>query len=725
MSSKLFIACLLIACFTQLQAQKKKSDATAKKQQDVPPSYTGSIRVLAQPHGDSVILRWGPSNEWAWNRLNKVGYIIERIDITESQNPKKELLTAQPLKPMTPDEMKRAFTIRNKYAAIEAQSLYGTNFETGIRKGAGGIEDKANTGTNRFSFAMMVADFDADVAKAAALRLTDKKVKRGGVYFYRIYPGAPPKDGKIDTATIMVVNDPQVNKQKPSLKEVVALDRVAELHWERSPENQFSGFFIERSTDGRNFKQLNELPYFSSRPDTAIEAMDSVRRRINTLLGNNHVFIDSLPSNYTKYYYRIRGVNAFAQWSDYSDVLTAMGKDLTPPAAPIVESPVYEKSKGILLKWKKPFKEGDFKGYMVTRSHNAVMGPYATLTSKLLEPSVTQFTDTGAFAHGQNYYIVLAVDTAGNIAYSVPVMALVPDNTPPIVPTGLKGFITKDGLVHLSWKPNPDEDIKGYKVYFSNSSNDMYSQITLEPVADTVFTDSITLKTLSKNIWYKIVAVDQNNNHSKYSEPVRLKKPDIVPPMPPLATKVHVDTAGVQIDWINSPSDDVVAYLIYRKDKNTSWSVISRMKHDASRSAFHFTDNNVKPFTDYEYSAEAIDEDSLHSVKSASVNATVKTVPDLPPLKTLTASYDAKLKQVHLKWQFTDQGNYFFVLYRSEGSEPLMKYQSAGPAVQKFDDNVSAFKGKVSYAIQVIYRDQRGRTRVSDPVSVMITTPGR
>lgn len=720
MSNKIVITCFFIACFSSLHAQKNKKDDAARKQQEAPAVLTGSIKILAQPRGDSVVLRWGPSNAWAWNQLNKTGYIIERIDITESQKPKKELLVSRPLKPMTPEEMKKNFTIQNKYAAIEAQSLYGTNFNTNLRKGAGGIEDKANTGSNRFGFAMMVADYDADVATAAALRFTDKKVQRGGIYFYRIYPAAAIPDGRIDTAAIMVVNNPDINKPRPSLKEIISLDRVVELHWERNQGNQFSGFFIERSSDGRNFKQVNSLPYFSSRPDTSTVKMDSTQKKANAILDHNHVFIDSLPANYTKYYYRIRGVNAFAQWSDYSDTLTAMGRDLTAPAAPIVENPKYEKSKGMLLKWKKPFREKDFKGYMVTRSHNAVMGPYTSLT-KLLEPSVTQFTDTGAFAHGQNYYIILAVDTAGNIAYSIPVMALVPDNTPPAIPVGLRGTITKGGLVHLSWKPDSDEDIKGYKVYFANGSNDVYSQVTLEPVADTVFTDTITLKTLSKNIWYKIVAVDQNNNHSKYSEPIRLKRPDVVPPMPPLATKVHVDTAGVQIDWIQSPDDDVVGYVISRKDKGSGWAIISRVKHDVAKSSFHFTDNNVKPFTDYEYCAEAVDADSLHSVKSAILNATIKTVPDLPPLKTLTAAYDSRLKQVHLEWQFTEQGNYFFVLYRSVGNEPLSKFQSAQSTIRKFDDDVSAYKGNIRYAIQVMYRDQRGRTRVSDPVTVTIT----
>ena len=79
-------------------------------------------------------------------------------------------------------------------------------------------------------------------------------------------------------------------------------------------------------------------------------------------------------------------------------------------------------------------KEPDLKGYVVTRSHNAAAGPYTALTTSPLPPSATEFSDTGAFAHGQNFYLVIAIDTAGNMGTSIPSMGLVPDNTPPRAP---------------------------------------------------------------------------------------------------------------------------------------------------------------------------------------------------------------------------------------------------------------------------------------------------
>ena len=87
-------------------------------------------------------------------------------------------------------------------------------------------------------------------------------------------------------------------------------------------------------------------------------------------------------------------------------------------------------------------------------------------------------------------------------------------NTPPAAPVGLKGRIEKTGLVYLSWDANKEDDVKGYKVYFANAADHVFTQITTEPDSLNNFVDSITLKTLTKDIWYKIAAVDYNNNHS-------------------------------------------------------------------------------------------------------------------------------------------------------------------------------------------------------------------
>ena len=722
MKSIIFLLALSVALMTagDCRAQKtRKSAANSASGPDNLPAvnFHGQIMVLAESCGDSIILRWGPTSPQAWSDLNRNGYLIERIDLSQPKHPVRTVITPQPLKPWTLDHFKAAFGPNNKYAAIAAQCFYGNNFNTNLRKGQPGIRDKADVWKNRYGFAMQVADFDGEVAKAEGLRLTDSHVQKNGIYIYRVYAAQAPPHGKIDTGNVMVENKGRALPPRPRLGEIVALDRVAELHWLRAGPGQYSGFLIERSDDGIHFKNLTDLPYLASLPDSNMARKDSAHARIAALLKTNELYIDSLPLNYHRYFYRIRGVNAFGEWSPYSDTLFASGRDLTPPSPPVVQTPKFIKGKSLVIRWKKPVKEPDFKGYVVTRSHNAAAGPYTAVTTGLLPTTATEFTDTGAFAHGQNFYLVVALDTAGNMGTSIPTMGLVPDNTPPGIPQGLKGHIDRKGLVHLSWHPNPEEDVKGYKVYFANASEHVFSQVTLYPSPDTAFTDSITLHTLTKSIWYKIVAVDWNNNHSPYSPAIVLKKPDLVAPVAPLAAKVYVDTAGVQIDWIQSSSEDVVRYVIYRKEAKGPWIPIASQHHDTTRARFHFTDASVKPFVAYSYTAEAVDDDSLHSGRPAAVQASVKTVPDLPALRTLTAEYDPKGKQVHLRWQYVNTGNYFFILYR--GTSALSRYRSLSADKADYVDNdLPANTGSVAYAIQVLFKDKRGQTRVSDKVPV-------
>jgi hypothetical protein len=228
---------------------------------------------------------------------------------------------------------------------------------------------------------------------------------------------------------------------------------------------------------------------------------------------------------------------------------------------------------------------------------------------------------------------------------------------------------------------------------------------------------------LTKHIWYEIVAVDQNNNHSRYSAPVMLKKPDIVPPMPPEPSRVTVDSAGVHIDWVRSPSNDVVGYILYRRrvaGDDTTWAPLARLSSDTTRPGFRFTDTSLVHLTAYQYNAEAVDEDSLHSKRSVAITAAVNSVPELPAPGKPTASYDPTARQVTLKWAYRNSGSYYFVLYRAIGSAPLARFRSLAQSESTFLDTPPS-GGPARYAIQVLFKDKRGKTRLSDPVAVNVT----
>lgn len=717
-SLKIGLVFILFAASSYAQKGKEKtgSNQHALSKKDDKPILAAGIKVIAKAYGDSVVLRWAPTRPWAWNKLNYIGYTIERIDVTEKDNARKELLTAVPLKPFSLEKFKASFKPENNNAAIAAQCLYGKNFETNLRKGQSAIEDRASVSDARYSYTLMVSDFDANVGMATALRFTDKTVKKGNKYIYRVMPAAAATQGTIDTGTVLIINNKAETTSKPEITEGIAFDRLCELHWNRTGNETWSGFYIERSEEGKAFTALNSLPFISSPPDSSVIKQDSSKAKLFSMLQAQHIYMDSLPQNYKNYYYRIRGINAFAELSDYSGIITLSGRDMTPPVAVNILNPKFISDRKIKVQWKKDVIEKDCKGYYVTRAKN-INGPYETLNKELLSPSTSEYTDNNAYAHGGNYYIVVAADTANNISSSTPAMGLVPDNTPPAMPTGLKGKIEKNGLVYLAWDANKDEDIRGYKVYFANAPDHVFTQITSEPDSLSNFVDSITLKTLTKNIWYKIAAVDYNNNHSEFSAPVKLKKQDIVPPAPPVATNIIVNSKSAEMDWIQSSSDDAVSYIVYRKQENNNRTVVANFKHTPSIHSFHFIDTTAKPNILYFYTAETIDEDSLHSPESIPVNVKIHKVVERPAIATLKAVYNSKLKMVKLNWQYNDKADYFFIVYRAEGNEAWQSLQSLNKDILEFND-LKADQGKTyRYAIRAIYKDENGNTQMSEAVS--------
>jgi uncharacterized protein len=708
-----------IIMFAQKEKNKNVKSGPTQINDEEKVVLQSGIRVIAKAYGDSVVLRWAPTRPWAWNKLNYLGYKIERIDISEKDNAKTELLTPVPLKPYTLEKFKTVFKPDNSHAAIAAQCLYGKNFETNIRKGQAAIADKAAVSDARYAYTLMVADYDANVGVAVALRFADKSVSKGRKYMYRITPAAIATQGVIDTGTVLIINNKLETTAKPEITEGISFDHLGELHWDRNGAETWSGYYIERSEDGKTFNPLNMLPYISSPPDSALIKEDSSKAKLFALLQTQHIYIDSLPQNYKNYYYRIKGISAFAEISGYSNTVLISGKDLTPPVAVNMMNPKFISDQKMKVLWKKDKIEPDCKGYYITRANN-INGPYETLNQQLLPATASEYTDNNAYVHGGSFYIVVAVDTANNISSSTPGMGLVPDNTPPAIPTGLKGRIDKNGLVFLSWDANKEEDVKGYKVYYANAADHVFIQLTTVPDTLTNFVDSITLKTLTKDIWYKIVAVDYNNNHSEFSPAAKLRKPDIVAPAPPIATNVSVSAKSVEMDWVQSSSDDAVLYTIYRQEESGSKIITGKYKHNPSVNSFHFTDTAAKPNTKYTYTAETTDEDSLRSRGSVPVIAAIHAILERPAITGLKAVYDTKMKMVNLNWQYTYKEDYFFIIYKAEGHEPLRQLQSLTKEAKQFNDLNTVAGKSYRYAIRAMYKDEKGNTKQGESVTIAI-----
>ncbi|MDV7390410.1 hypothetical protein RZS08_03610, partial [Arthrospira platensis SPKY1] len=103
-----------------------------------------------------------------------------------------------------------------------------------------------------------------------------------------------------------------------------------------------------------------------------------------------------------------------------------------------------------------------------------------------------------------------------------------------------------------------DKDLKGYRVFKSFQADRGFVQLTRVPIADTLFTDTLSLQRLDKQVYYQVVALDGSYNQSAPSVTAVGRMPDVVPPSAPLLTKAEVDQEHrVQLLWQPSSSPDV------------------------------------------------------------------------------------------------------------------------------------------------------------------------
>ncbi|MEM1358158.1 MAG: hypothetical protein AAGF89_08165, partial [Bacteroidota bacterium] len=530
------------------------------------------IRVLAQSYVDSVRLRWAPTNYRMWEAMRTTGLHLERNTIMRNgemlplaEREQVTVLTSSPIAPL-PEAAFGALAAENRYVAIGGQALYGENFNlesSDADDGAyGGILNKAREQENRFSFGLFAADQSWDAASMMGLAFTDRTAKRNEVYLYRLRPVAPIEgyDPLRSGFVTVVVN----NSVPPPVVKGLGVefgDRQAVLSWDLEVASTFYvSYIVLRSSDGINFKKVNRdgLPFVPlvkpGQPQIAF-------------------FTDSLPQNNQPYFYSVMGQTPFGTLGEMSDKVQGMGLDPQPTASPSLTGVYPLENGGFTIGW--TFSETALiNGFKVERARKNA-GPYEAV-SELLPPDTRNFEDPNPLR--TNYYRVTVFDQYDRPLSSYPALAQPNDETPPAIPTGLRGIILKDGRVIISWDENEEEDLLGYRIWLSNQTKAEYSLATGAPIKENYFIGTTTLNTLSPKLYAKIVSLDYRHNTSDFSDYIELLRPDTIPPAPPLMKNVRANRDSLIVSWAFSRSLDLERQELQRRPKggaDEGWMTVS------------------------------------------------------------------------------------------------------------------------------------------------------
>ena len=633
-------------------------------------------------------MRWAPINASSWRLANQYGYMVVRYTILQKKKVPKEIiktnLVPDALKPSPIDEWKKFAD--DKYVAIAAECIFGKGDDDIPTNGNPHIAyKKYREEIHRFSFAIYAADQSIKTAKLSGLYIADKTAQEDEKYLYRVFINCP--DTIItDTASAFTGLSEFQPLPKPLELKAEWSDKEVTLSWNIKYLNHiYNSYFIEKSDDkGKTYYRLSE--------NATVQVADKK-------VSPGYMYkTDTLDNNKDVVYYRVRGISAFGEISPPSD--SVFGTGLLPiKNAPVILATDIIENKKVKLLWDYP---EDMNAYIT--GFKIYHSPKPNGRKKLIyfgdNPYQRSFVDTAA--DFTNYYLISVYNNETEKLSPITTYAERIDSFPPAPPVAASGIIDTNGKVTITWDENTDKDLKGYRVYWSNHPKFEFMLASPDIIIDTVFTDTINLKTLTKNIYYKLKAVDVRDNLSPFSEMLTISRPDIVPPVSPVIKNITDNKGFPELQWVNSSSSDVAKHHIYRKIEGESDSlyklIATIQKTNDIRSTYY--DKTGEKGKAYIYFVSAEDEAGLLSNPSNTGYFKIES--------GITEKVKIKKKQfidyIELTWTVTSEKEIERILvYRSTNDDPLKLYDNTtGP---DYKDRKITPETEYNYAIKVVFTD--------------------
>ena len=428
-------------------------------------------------------------------------------------------------------------------------------------------------------------------------------------------------------------------------------------------------------------------------------------------------------ANGTKVSYVITAVDKAGNESDPSTLVDATPIDTTAPAAP-ADFAATGGVESVNLHWTANA-EPDVAEYRVYRSTSS---PVEISAATLVRSTTgTDLMDDNRANDVPLFYVVVAVDEAGNIspasAERTATPTAAPDVAAPAAPTALTA-VAGDGTVTLNWAANTEDDLAGYQVYRSATSGATGTLLTTSPQAARTFIDDTAAN--GTKYFYVVKAVDLVGNVSESSNEASATPADTTAPAVPTGVTATAGVQSVTVRWSANTETDLRGYRIYRTE---TLPVVADEAHlvglvlkSGGRS---FLDSDKDAGTTYYYAVTAEDGLRNQSAQSTVASATPTPAPDVTAPAALTGlTATVTDRSVALSWTAsaaTDLAGYN--VYRSTtAGGAKVKLTNALITVTTFTD-ASAPSGATSYYTVTAVDRSNNESSPSNQVSADIPAP--
>ena len=236
--------------------------------------------------------------------------------------------------------------------------------------------------------------------------------------------------------------------------------------------------------------------------------------------------------------------------------------------------------------------------------------------------------------------------------------------------------------------------------------------------------DSISRNTLTKNIYYYVVAEDNSHNFSKPSDTLAVPVPDIFPPGIAVLKDYTQDGESVTFKWMQSVSEDVAFYYIYRKLANEAqWKCVRIVTPDELKpdDLIVFVDYPEPSAKNYNYCIEVLDDGKLSSGKTGQTTIRFRGASIIEIPLTLKASMNKSKSCVNLEfsYEYKSKNSYYGVIYKSVDDGPAYALASFQRGETTYTDCQVKPDQKVTYSVQMFLGTGR-RSQKSKEVSVTV-----
>ena len=492
---------------------------------------------------DSLILRWATDSPGLYNAGRANGYLLQKATANSTRfetivrvNPLSQLEIEKVLQNHPEDE-----------AALVAAQIQLTNLDS-LYAGDSGILDGYQQHNNRMlalNFLNLSADLSGPAAEILGFRKVLHDYQPEEKAIYRIICLNEQQEG-LDTAYhyhnaalswLPPVNELSFEQHGTRLQ----------VKWDYPTLSSFyTAYDLYRSDKPAGpYTKLNTHPIYTANEEAKF---------------NFH--FDTIAIGATGYY-KVQGYSSFGMAGPFSPAFSyrMLDQKVGYTATKITAAGNHE---SIELSWEPqiaPGSNANLQGVRIFKS-NQEAGTYRALHPGFLPTDTRSFTDTMIRDERMHFYRIVAYNLDEVEKSSSVIMADYVDTLAPAPPVGLFGYIDSLGVARIIWQPNRERDLEGYRVYTSNRPDGTYYHAHDRLHHSNEFTDTVGLKFLSKQVYYKVAAVDQNNNHSDYSELLIIERPDTIAPVAPRI--LHYQKTGKKLVFQISPSssnDVAVAYL--------------------------------------------------------------------------------------------------------------------------------------------------------------------